>query len=353
MTQKKNNIFQVRDKLLIVNSILGFIVAYCAFYELFLRYNVTNTGLHYKIINVGQMENKTEKDGEKNYFRIERCITRRGDVIEYPNQSGYTPFIYDMKNYIAFFKFDGGYCEALSMLKNSGDEIQIKIKAEKIPYEYGIAQLDLNPWDFITVKIKMVEKFDQKTMNDVFVKYEEERIEDVNKKREIDKANIENFIKKKNYPAPIKIDDLYVVVTEKGTGEKIEKGDAVKFNFYRRFHNGKFTQTNIESVAKENKIKNFGPFEFNVQEKHLNWLSLALTQFSNGSKGFVFSSSANMYKIDPSKSFYITYIEVLNVTKKKPTKKEQETQTENVGQRTEKQTDEKKLAEGNSENQKA
>ena len=337
MTQQKNNTSKESGKLYITNIILTAIIGYCALYELFIRYNITNTGLQYKIVNLASPEVSTENDNEKQYFIVERTVSYRGKIIEYPNQYGARPFIYDRKNHISRLKFNGKYEEALSMLKNKGDEIQIKIRCSDVIYEYGIPPLKADRWNFVVINLKLVDNVTEGDLQEVFKKYRADREKDYEEKVKIERKNIETYLQKHKYNVTAQKNNMYIVETEKGKGEKINAGDEVEIKYFFHQYKGKILQTNIEEVAKKNKLKKEEIFKMQVSEDKQDFLSEALVHLSNSSKGYIFFPSVDHFDLDPSKSFWIFYLEIVGVTKKEELekkKKEQELKSQKANQQT-------------------
>ena len=337
MTKQKNNTSKVSSKLYITNVILTAIIGYCVLYEFFIKYNVTNTGLRYKIVNLGSPEAGTKDDTEKQYFIVERTVSYRGKIIEHPNQYGARPFIYDRKNHISRLKFNGKYEEALSMLKNKGDEIQIKIRCMDVIYEYGIPGLNVGKWKFVVINLKLVDNITEGDLQKVFKKYRADREKDYEEKVKVERKNIEAYIQRKKYHVLATKNNMYIVETGKGNGEKINIGDEVEIKYFFHQYNGKILQTNIEEVAKKNKLKKEETFKIQVVENEADFLSEALVHLSNSSKGYIFFPSVDHFNFDPSKNFWIFYLEIVGVTKKEELekkKKEQELENQKANKQT-------------------
>ncbi|MBQ2350339.1 MAG: hypothetical protein II393_03635 [Cytophagales bacterium] len=312
------------SKMYVANLTLIVIIASCAWYELFMRYHVTNTGLQYRIINIGSKEDNSQNDARKQYFTIERSISYSGKVLEYPNQYGERPFIYDYKNHIFYVRFNGKYEEALGMLQNKDDEIQVRIRAKDIPYEYGLPELDVKPNRYVVVRLKLVEHIDRNELKDIFDRYRKERQKDVDERTKVEVKNIESYLEKKKYSVSAQKNNIYFVETEAGDGNKINIGDEVEINYYFQHYNGNVLQTNIEEIAMKNKLKKRQTIKIPVRNDEKDWLSFALLNMSNNAKGYVFFPSVSLYNIDPSSDFWIFYLEVVGVTTKEELEKKRE-----------------------------
>jgi len=104
-------------------------------------------------------------------------------------------------------------------------------------------------------------------LNDVldstqFLKYREELVakqnEKVLKKQKDqlakDSVIITNFLKDKNITAMTTPSGLRYIITKTGKGENVKIGQTAKVNYAGYLLNGKYFDTNIESVAKEQKL---------------------------------------------------------------------------------------------------
>ena len=314
-------------------NIITFLAVGCVtvFYSK-MAFNETGTGVYYRKLESGKGKsideciNEIKKEREKSksnkpntnedskdvryILKVERCVTYKGDVIEYPNQCSRNMYIYDYIN-VKNNNYLGDYYECLNMLNNVGDRYLFKIKLKDA---YINTVKNIQDDQYICLEIKLVDVFDSYNLYNKQIEHFQNMFKHYQESKELDKEIIMMYLEniRREYS---NVGDYFVILDDPGRGERIKNGDKVKYNYYIKTHGGKIINTNIKKIAEENGIYNdkyqYKPNEIVINESDYSPLS-SFIFFKRGSIGKIFYPLKDPLYIAGHK-FIEVYIEIIDV----------------------------------------
>ena len=264
-------------------------------------------------------ENENKGKNNRTYIiKVERCVTYKGSIIEYPNQSLGEMHLYSY-NDVVNNNYMGDYYECLNMLKKIGDKYIFKIKRKNanLRSSFGI---DDN--QYVCIEIKLIDIFSEENLYMKQTEHLQNMFKHLYESKELDKDIIMRYLENigRDYQ---KIGDNIVVIDDPGRGEKVKIGDKVKYNYSIKLHNGKIFDTNIKSIAEENGIYNdkrkYEPLEMEVKKDNYSPVG-AFVFFKKGSNGTVLYPFKDITYIG-GPAFFEMYLEIVDI---KSAEKEEE-----------------------------
>lgn len=206
-------------------------------------FNLTKTGLYYKIFNHNTDTSKA--------FRFGRAIDFHLVVKNYKDSM--VTNTYDKKpieNYIYQPpRFKGDLAELMNLFAE-GDSVIIvvssdslaKVERRRPPF---FPEGSFVKYHFKILKVKSADEA-RKNIAQLRKESEEKIIRD-------DSVNVQNYLKEKGLLEKAKStpSGMYYVITKEGTGSKPAKYDTVYTNYVGRLTNGKLFDTNVLEVAKK------------------------------------------------------------------------------------------------------
>ena len=239
-------------------------------------YKTTKGGLKYKFIE----NNKDAQQLQLGDIVVGTCTLRLGDSIIDKLE---TP---DRILMVTEPSFPGHLSEGL-MLMHLGDKAILGVSADSLAkrglqlppfYKEGT---DMRLWYELQVTdIITKEEFEQEQAN--FMANRQQMLAE-------EKEALAKYVADNKINATPDEEGLYVVVTKKGKGQKVEIGRDVKINYTGRLLDGKVFDTSVESVAKENGLYNpnapYQPLAYRVGEQRFiaGWEKGVINQ-TEGSK---------------------------------------------------------------------
>lgn len=239
-------------------------------------YKTTKGGLKYKFIE----NHKDAQQLQLGDIVVGTCTLRLGDSIIDKLE---TP---DRILMVTEPSFPGHLSEGL-LLMHLGDKAILGVAADSLAkrgmplppiYKEGT---DTRLWYEIQVT-DIITKEEFKQEQDNFMANRKQRLAD-------EKVALSQYVAEHNLNVTPDEDGLYVVVTKKGKGQKVEIGRDVKINYTGRLLDGRVFDTSVESVAKENGLYKEGaayqPLSYRVGEQRFiqGWEKGVINQ-TEGSK---------------------------------------------------------------------
>lgn len=314
---------------LCLNIITFLLIGVVVFLYNKVAFNETSTGVYYRklesgngksidecidIINKEREKNKSNKNDVYNdahyIIKVERCITYKGTVVEYPKQCSRDIYVYDYNN-VKNNNYLGDYYECLNMLKNIGDRYLFKIKMKDAHIN---THLNISEDDYVCIEMKLVDVFDSNNFYGKQIEHFQDMFNHFQTSKELDKEIIMRYLEniKREYS---NVGDYFVVLDDQGRGERIKSGDKVKYNYYVKPHGGKVLNTNIKRIAEDNGIYDdkmkYEPNEIVVNSNDYSPLS-AFVFFKRGSIGKIFYPLKSPLYI-AGHNFIEVYIEIIDV----------------------------------------
>jgi len=195
--------------------------------------------------------------------------------------------------------------ECIYML-TKGDSVTVKMSVKDF-FTKSLRQPvppKVDSTSFFTFYITMKEAMDSLQ----FAKYREELVAKQNEKAlrqekeqlTKDSVIIANFLKEKNISALTTPSGLRYVITKPGKGENVKDGQTAKVNYAGYLLNGKYFDTSIEAVAKENNIyqqgRGYAPYPVPVgQGRVIRGWDEALKLMNKGCKMTIYVPSSLAY----------------------------------------------------------
>jgi FKBP-type peptidyl-prolyl cis-trans isomerase FkpA len=195
--------------------------------------------------------------------------------------------------------------EVIYML-TKGDSVTVKMSAKDV-FAKAFKQPmppKVDSTSFFTFFISMKDAMDSVQ----FTKYREELVSKQNEKAikqekeqlAKDSVIIANFLKEKNISAMTTSSGLRYVITKPGKGENAKDGQTAKVNYAGYLLNGKYFDTSIESVAKQNNIyqqgRGYAPYPVPVgQGRVIKGWDEALKLMNKGCKMTIYVPSTLAY----------------------------------------------------------
>lgn len=295
-----------------------------------IAFTETNTGVYYRKLESGNGKSIIErikelkeeavkdnsKSGNKNeddvryILKVERCVSYKGKVIEYPNQGTNQIYTYDYLSTVDN-NYMGDYYECLNMLKNMGDRYIFKIKLKNA---YLPMRLDTNDDQYVLIELKLVDVFSSKNFYQKQIEHFQHIIRRYYERNNLDKEIIMRYLENigRNYH---NTGDYFVILDDPGRGERIKIGDKVKYNYCFKLHGENILDTNIKKIAEDNGIydnkKQYKPLEATIKEKDYSPLK-SFVFLKKGSNGIIFYPFKDMSYIG-APGFFELYVEIIDV----------------------------------------
>ncbi len=268
--------------------------------KLFPGYSITDSGIHYKLIALGESNSPAS---------IGNYVTA---IISYRTVSDSLFFQGVRQFQLTMPEYDGSIDECFLML-NSGDSASFYIQAE--PFFTKTLQTSLpkfiNPGEFMRVDIKLLEV---KTAED-FQKEMEAFMSWINDFGEYEKVILKQYLDGQKVDVQPTESGLYIIPQVKTQRNKVEVGDTVTIHYEGRFLNGKI----FDSTPKRGE-----PFQFVYGQKWqvIPGLEEAIGKMREGEKAMLivpshlaFGQQGNSNGMIPAFTSVIFELEILEVKK--------------------------------------
>lgn len=197
--------------------------------------------------------------------------------------------------------------EVIGML-TKGDSAVFKVSAKDI-FKKSFRQPSVPPnvdsTSFFTFYVGLADVLDSaqfiKYREDIVAKQNEAALKHKNEQLGKDTVAIDNFLKEKNFVAKKTKSGLRYRITQQGIGNNAKDGQRVKVNYAGYLLDGKYFDSNIESVAKANGLhqegrNNYAPYEVVLGQRGViaGWEE-ALRLLNKGSKATIYVPSGLAY----------------------------------------------------------
>jgi FKBP-type peptidyl-prolyl cis-trans isomerase len=206
--------------------------------KIFPGFSVTKSNIHYKLITIGEND---EKAKPSNYVNVSVSYRTPNDSL----------FFHGIRTFqLTEPQFSGSIDECFTMLA-VGDSASFYISADDF-FTKTIETTTpnfFNPGDFLRVDIKMLGLLSEKA-------YQQEKeaflhwIEDFG---EYEKVLLKQYVNEQTAEFAHTESGIYYIPIQQGTGNKIQIGDTITVHFEGRFFNGKY----FDSTRKRNEAFQF------------------------------------------------------------------------------------------------
>jgi len=195
--------------------------------------------------------------------------------------------------------------EELFRLLSKGDSLMMKITAQTLfekTYRQPVPP-KVDPKSDFTFYLTVKEVYDsvqvRKLSEELMAKQQEKARLQSEEQLAKDTVLIDNYLKEKNVVAKTTPSGLRYIMTKPGKGENVKPGQRVSINYAGYLLNGKYFDTSIEKVAREqnlNKQGSFAPIELNAAQGEVipGW-DEAMLLMNKGSKMTVYIPSTLAY----------------------------------------------------------
>lgn len=291
---------KITHKLIPVAIAILFIAACSNRSKLFSGYSITNTGIHYKLIALGESNLPAS---------IGSYVTA---IIAYRTVNDSLFFQGVRQFQVTEPEYDGSIDECFLML-NSGDSASFYIRAE--PFFTKTLQTTLprfiNPGQFMRVDIKLLEV----KSAEEFQKEMEAFMSWINDFGEYEKVILKQYLNGQKIDVQPTQSGLYIIQQVKTQRNRVEVGDTVTIHYEGRFLNGK----PFDSTRKRGE-----PFQFVYGQKWqvIPGLEEAIGKMHEGEKAMLivpshlaFGQQGNSNGMIPAFTSVIFELEILEVKK--------------------------------------
>jgi len=238
------------------------------------------------------------------FVSIDLVFKDSKDSVWSDSKTGEFPLIIPVRDTTGMKQEEG--LEELFRVLSKGDSLIMKLDAktlfEKV-YRQPSVPPNVDPKSDFTFYLTVNEVYDsvqvRKLSEELMAKQQEKIRMQGEEQLAKDTVIIDNFLKEKNIIAKTTASGLRYVMTKAGKGENVKPGQRVSINYAGYLLNGKYFDTSIEKVAKEqnlNKQGSFAPIELNAAQGEVipGW-DEAMLLMNKGSKMTVYIPSTLAY----------------------------------------------------------
>lgn len=270
----------------------------------------TESGLHYRF----DSENKENKKVEKGAMLIGEMLLRLENDTLFSNigDSGNLLIVGDKV-------FDGDVVEGLLMM-HEGDKAVFAVDADKMAATMEPSQMPMSYKNGTGMRFYYEIDLQGVKSAEEMANAKKDFEENMSKMQAEESAAIEAYVKDNNITETPRDNGLYVIVTKKGNGPKVEVGKRIKVDYTGYLLNGKVFDSSIKSIAEENGLESHEALEFIVGQTNLikGW-DEGLMGLQQGSKAKLIIPSALAYGAKgagdaiPSYAALVFDVEILSV----------------------------------------
>lgn len=198
------------------------------------------------------------------FVSIDLVFKDSKDSVWSDSRTGEFPLIIPVRDTTGMKQEEG--LEELFRLLSKGDSLVMKISAQALFEKTYRTQVPpkVDPKSDFTFYLTVNEVYDsaavRKLSEELMAKQQEKMRIQQEEQLAKDTVLIDTYLKEKNVVAKTTPSGLRYVITKAGKGPAVQAGQRVKINYAGYLINGKYFDTSIEKVAKEQGMNNPGPF---------------------------------------------------------------------------------------------
>lgn len=220
--------------------------------------------------------------------------------------------------------------EGFGML-GEGDSATFRVNSDSLFKQPGQRPPFIKAGEFVKFTVKVVKVESAEEMKKEMSAMQEEmmkKMEAAKAEQSIkDEAGLQEYFKANNLKPEKTASGLYYIVDKQGTGDMVKSGDTAFVNYSGMLTDGKVFDTNMEEVAKKNKMDRPGPFKaLSVPvggHRVIQGWDEGLTLFKKGGKGRLFIPSVMGYgpqgypPMIPANANLVFNVEIVNIIAQK------------------------------------